>query len=95
LRDLILEQARINDNITKRLTFNDKILESINAKMDSFSSAVKEQIIFNKKIEVQLAQLASTLPFATNLEKVKAITIRGGKSTHDPPSQKGQVRHRW
>jgi hypothetical protein len=69
LRDLILEQARINDNITKRLTFNDKILENINAKMDSFSSAVKEQIIFNKKIEVQLAQLASALPFATNLEK--------------------------
>jgi hypothetical protein len=42
LRDLILEQARINDNIAKRLTFNDKILESINTKMDSFSSAVKE-----------------------------------------------------
>jgi hypothetical protein len=54
LRDLILEQARINDNITKRLTFNDKIIESINAKMDSFSSTIKEQIIFNKKIEVQL-----------------------------------------
>jgi hypothetical protein len=42
LRDLILEQARINDNLAKRLTFNDKILESINTKMDSFSSAVKE-----------------------------------------------------
>jgi hypothetical protein len=56
--------------------------------MDSFSSIVKEQIIFNKKIEVQLAQLASTLPFATNLEKVKAITTRGGKSTHDPPYPK-------
>jgi hypothetical protein len=69
--------------------FNDKILESINTKMDSFSSAVKEQIIFNKKIEVQLAQLASTMPFATNLEKVKAITTRGGKSTHDPLYPKG------
>jgi hypothetical protein len=38
---------------------------------------------------VQLAQLASTLPFATNLEKVKAITTRGSKSTRDPPYPKG------
>jgi hypothetical protein len=42
LRDLILEQARINDNILKRLAFNDKVIESINAKMDSFSSAMKD-----------------------------------------------------
>jgi hypothetical protein len=41
-RDLILEQARINDNIAKILAFNDKILEGISAKMDNFSSAVKE-----------------------------------------------------
>jgi hypothetical protein len=38
---------------------------------------------------VQLAQLASALPFATNLEKVNAITTRGGKSTRDPPYPKG------
>jgi hypothetical protein len=50
LRDLILEQGRINDNITKMLAFNGKILEGISAKMDSFSSAIKEQMIFNKKI---------------------------------------------
>jgi hypothetical protein len=49
LRDLILEQVRINDNISKRLAFNDKILENINTKMDSFSSAIKDQLIFNKK----------------------------------------------
>ena len=29
--------------------------------------------------------MAATLPFAANLEKVNAITTRGGKSTHDPP----------
>jgi len=29
--------------------------------------------------------LAAALPFATNLEKVNAITTRGGKSTRDPP----------
>ena len=84
MRDLILEQARINENISKKLAFNDKVLENINTKMDSFSSIIKDQLSYNKKIESQLAQLATTLPVATNLEKVNAITTRGGKSTHDP-----------
>ena len=53
--------------------------------MDNFSFALKYQLSYNKKIESQLAQLAAALPVATNLEKVKAITTRGGKSTHDPP----------
>jgi hypothetical protein len=30
--------------------------------------------------------LASALPFVTNLEKVNAITTRGGMSTRDPPN---------
>jgi hypothetical protein len=60
--------------------------------MDSFSSATKDQLSFNKKIESQLAQLASALPFATNLEKVNAITTRDGKSTCDPPYPKGTGR---
>jgi hypothetical protein len=85
MRDLILEQAKINDNISKRLAFNDKVLKSINAKIDSFSSAIKDQLSFNEKIESQLAQLAAALPFATNLEKVNTTTTRGGKSTRDPP----------
>jgi hypothetical protein len=88
LRDIISEQARINDNIAKRLTCNDKILESISAKMNSFSFVIKEQMIFNKNVEFKSAQLAFTLPVATNLE-VKAITTRGGKSTRDPPYPKG------
>ena len=29
--------------------------------------------------------MATTLPFATNLEMVNAITTRDGKSNHDPP----------
>jgi hypothetical protein len=57
--------------------------------MNIFSSTVKEQMIFNKKVKLQLAQLASTLPIATNLEKVKAITTRGSKSSRDPPYPKG------
>ena len=83
MRDLILEQQRMN--ISKKLGFNDMILENINSKIDSFSSAIKDQLSYNKKIESQLAKLAPALPFATNLEKVNAITTRGGKSTRDPP----------
>jgi hypothetical protein len=63
---------------SKRLAFNGKVLEGINAKMNSFSSAMKDKLSFNKKIESQLALLASALPFATNLEKLNAITTRGG-----------------
>ena len=85
MRDLILEQVRINENISEKLAFNDKVLENINTKMNSFSSAIKDQLSYNKKIKSQLAQLATALPFATTLEKVNAITTRGGKSTRDPP----------
>ena len=49
LRGLILEQARINENISKKLAFNDKVLENINTKMDSFSSAIKDQLSYNKR----------------------------------------------
>ena len=55
LRNLILEQAKINKNISKKLAFNDKVLENINTKMDSCSSAIKDQLSYNKKIESQLA----------------------------------------
>jgi hypothetical protein len=55
LRDLILEQARINDNIIKRLASNDKILEDINTKLDDFSSAIKDQLNHNNQIETRLA----------------------------------------
>ena len=90
LRDLILEQARINESISKKLAFNDKVLENINTKMDNVSSTIQDQHSYNKKIESQLAQLAAALPFAMNLEKVNAITTRGGKSTRDPPYPKGR-----
>jgi hypothetical protein len=78
----------INDNIAKKLAANNNILETINIKMDSFSSTIKDQLSYNKKIEPQIAQLSATLLFATNHEQVNAITTRGGKSTRDPPYPK-------
>jgi hypothetical protein len=64
----------------------------MNAKLDDFSSAMKDQFNHNKKIETKLAQLAVALPFATNPEQVQAIPTRGGKSTRDPPYSKGTER---
>jgi hypothetical protein len=38
------------------------MLENINAKLDEFSSARKNQLSLNKMIETQLAQIAATIP---------------------------------
>jgi hypothetical protein len=54
--------------------------------MDSFSSAINDQLKFNKKIEEKIAQLA------VDPEQVRAITTRGGKSTKHPPYPKGARR---
>jgi hypothetical protein len=39
------------DNLSKKLAYNDKILETISNKMESFSSTIKNQHSFNKMIE--------------------------------------------
>ena len=62
MRDLVFGQAKINESLNKKLAANDKILESIHAKVETLSSAHKNQLSFNKMIETQLAQLASTAP---------------------------------
>jgi hypothetical protein len=43
---------------------NDKTLETIQAKMDGMSSAIKNQLSFNNMLETQLAQLAAAVPSA-------------------------------
>ena len=82
LRDLVFGQAKINESLNKKLAANDKILESIHAKVETLSSAHKNQLSFNKMIETLLAQIATVVPFS---EKINAVTTRGGKSTCDPP----------
>ena len=59
MRDLVFGQAKINESLNKKLAANDKILESIHAKVETLSSAHKNQLSFNKMIESQLAQLAA------------------------------------
>jgi len=50
LKDLVIGQAKINENLTK-LSYNDKIIENINAKVETLCSSVKSQTSFNKMIE--------------------------------------------
>jgi hypothetical protein len=52
----------MTDSINKKLHAPDKMLENINAKLDEFSLAWKNQLCFNKIIETQLAQIAATIP---------------------------------
>ena len=62
LKDLVLGQAKINENITKKLMYYDKMLENINSKIESLLSSVKNQLSFNKMIETQITQIAAAIP---------------------------------
>jgi hypothetical protein len=52
------------DQMSKKIVSNDKILENISTRMDTFASSIKNQHSFNKMIESQIAQLAATIPLS-------------------------------
>ena len=62
LKDLVYGQKLINDNISKKFLANDKILESLAGQLEGLNSVIKNQLSFNKMIETQVAQLASSCP---------------------------------
>jgi hypothetical protein len=62
IRDLVFGQARINENLNKKLAANDKVLEKLTSTIESFTTAMKNQLSFNKMIETQFTQLAASLP---------------------------------
>jgi hypothetical protein len=64
LKDLVLGQAKINESLNKKLLANDKTLESINIKIETLSSALKNQSSFNKMIKTKLAQVAAAAPIS-------------------------------
>jgi hypothetical protein len=45
---------RINDEFGKKIDATDKLLENISAKMDIFTVAMQNQLIFNKILETQI-----------------------------------------
>jgi hypothetical protein len=57
LRELVLNQEKLMDSLSKKLASNDKILETINNRMDSFSTAIKNQLNFNKMLKSQCNSL--------------------------------------
>jgi hypothetical protein len=82
LKDLVLGQAKINKNLTKKLTYNDKMLENINFKIEGLSSSVKNQLSFNKMIETQLAHIAASIPVSNEgkIQSSLARSICGGRT---------------
>ena len=49
------------EGLSKKVATNDKILENISNRMDSFAFAIKNQHSFNKMIESQIAQLEAVV----------------------------------
>ena len=99
LKDLVYGQKKINDNISKKFLANDKILESLAEQLEGLNSVIKNQLSFNKMIETQVIQLASSCPNNNSgklprqpevppKENVSAITTQTGKSTQEPPFPK-------
>jgi len=62
LRELVLNQGKLMDNLSKKLASNDKTLETISNRKNGFSNAIKNQLSFNKMLESQLQQLANFVP---------------------------------
>ena len=62
LRELIFDQAKIMEGLSKKLASNDRVLKNINNRMDNLSSVIKNQHSFNKMIESQIAQLIAAVP---------------------------------
>ena len=44
--DLVYGQSRMTDSINKKFHAHDKMLENINAKLDEFSSVLKNYLCF-------------------------------------------------
>ena len=55
LKDLVYSSGRMTDSINKKLHAHDKMLENINAKVDEFSCALKNQLSFNKNDRNQIS----------------------------------------
>jgi hypothetical protein len=84
------------DQMSKKIVSNDKILENISARMDTFASAIKNQQSFNKMIESQKAQLADVVPpsdkgkiprLPEDLETVNLVDIHNGGFYHTQSSE--------
>jgi len=51
----VLGHAKINENLVKKLSKNDQMFVNINTKPDGLTLYVRDQLAFNKKIELKVA----------------------------------------
>jgi hypothetical protein len=58
--------VKINDDFGKRVQATNKLLESMNGKMDSFTVAILNQLSFNMMLETQIQQISGALPSQSN-----------------------------
>jgi hypothetical protein len=84
------------DQMSKKITSNDKILENISTRIDTFASAIKNQHSINKMIESQIAQLAAAVPPSDkgkipgqpeDLETINLIDIHNATFYYTQPSK--------
>jgi hypothetical protein len=54
LKGIVQDQLRINSEVGKKLLATDRILESINSKINNFTVAVQNQLNFNKVLETRI-----------------------------------------
>jgi hypothetical protein len=52
---MIVNQNKVIYNMSRKIDFNYKVIEIINNRMDHFTSAIKNQLNFNKMIESQIS----------------------------------------
>ena len=87
----MLGQAKINENLIKNLASNNKI----NPNLEGLTSSFTNQLSLNKMFEIQLAQIAATIPAydlgnilghpEISFENINVVIKRDGKSTRDLP----------
>jgi hypothetical protein len=58
---MISNQNKVIDTMCRKIASNDKLLENINTRMESFTSTIKNQHSFNKMIESQISQLVASV----------------------------------
>jgi hypothetical protein len=98
LKDIVWDQLRVNLKVGKKLLANDRILESIDSKMNNFTVVFQNQLNFNKVLETQIAQLAAALPHPNDgdfpgqqdvpiKENVEAMITRSGKTMAEPKAK--------
>jgi len=73
----VLGQAKINENLVKKLSENDQMFANINTKLECLTLSVRDQLAFNKKIKLKVAQLASAAKAVVSPDSMENVNERG------------------